>query len=239
MLPPAVVHGLHFRFHSSSPGYLRSTTIPLSLGVQLIATLVMGLAYLRRRAQSSSIILLLFHCFHSCIVLSGFSPSDRTEEIENRVALPGRSLLRQSRATQPKVHTGCSSVSLIHRTLIWTTGSSTCAQVLMHAIAHGGVRTHVRESALEIDSGRKITRRTGESNLRQLCAGPMLYQLNHVPTWHHANRSWFKMVPCQKIPWIFLKPVVGRDDSLVRSCSVIRQPPIRGEGSTISSCGTT
>ena len=33
------------------------------------------------------------------------------------------------------------SVSLIHRTLTWTTGSLTCAHMLMHAIAHGGVRT--------------------------------------------------------------------------------------------------
>ena len=29
----------------------------------------------------------------------------------------------------------------IHRTLTWTTGSSTFIQVLIHAIAHGGVRT--------------------------------------------------------------------------------------------------
>ena len=61
-----------------------------------------------------------------------------------------------------------------HRTPTWTMGSLTCAQMLMHAIAHGGVRTHVRESALKVDSGRKIPCRTGESNLRQRRAGPML-----------------------------------------------------------------
>ena len=60
---------------------------------------------------------------------------------EIRVAFPGESQLRQSRATQPTVHAGCSSVSIIHRTLTWTTGSLTCAQMLMHAIAHEGVRT--------------------------------------------------------------------------------------------------
>ena len=32
----------------------------------------------------------------------------------------------------------------------------TCAQVLMHAIAHGGCTDTVRESAMEIYSGRKI-----------------------------------------------------------------------------------
>ena len=37
--------------------------------------------------------------------------------------------------------------SMIHRTLTRTTGPLTCAQMLMHAIAHGGVRTHVRESS--------------------------------------------------------------------------------------------
>ena len=32
-------------------------------------------------------------------------------------------------------------VAIIHRALTWTTGSLTCAQMLMHAIAHGGVQT--------------------------------------------------------------------------------------------------
>ena len=34
----------------------------------------------------------------------------------------------------------------------------------------------VTESAPKVDSGRKISRRTGESNLRQRRDGPMLYQ---------------------------------------------------------------
>ena len=86
--------------------------------------------------------------FHNCIVPIRFIPW------EIRIAFPGESQLRQSRATQPTVHAGCFRVSIIHRTLTWTTGSLTCAQMLMHAIAHGGVRTHVRESALKVDSGR-------------------------------------------------------------------------------------
>ena len=53
----------------------------------------------------------------------------------------------------------------------------------MHAIAHGGCTdTHVRESALKVDSGRKIPCRTGESNLRQRRAGPTLYQLSYIPS---------------------------------------------------------
>ena len=42
--------------------------------------------------------------------------------------------------------------------------------------------THtVKESALKVDSGRKIPYRTGESNLRQRRAGPTLYQLSYIP----------------------------------------------------------
>ena len=51
----------------------------------------------------------------------------------------------------------------------------------MHAIAHGGCTDTVRESALKVDSGRKIPCRTGESNLRRRCAGPILYQLSYIP----------------------------------------------------------
>ena len=52
----------------------------------------------------------------------------------------------------------------------------------MHAIAHGAFTDTVRESALKVDSRRKIPCRTGESNLRRQRAGPMLYQLSYIPT---------------------------------------------------------
>ena len=113
--------------------------------------------------------------FFNCIVPMEFLPW------KIRVAFPRESQLRQSRATQPTVHVGCFCVSIIHRTRTWTTGSLTCAQMLMHAMARGGVRTHVRESALKVDSGRKIPCRTGESNLRQRRAGPRFYQLSYMP----------------------------------------------------------
>ena len=50
----------------------------------------------------------------------------------------------------------------------------------MHAIAHGGVWT-LQESALKVDSGRKISHCTGESNLPQQRAGLTLYQLSYIP----------------------------------------------------------
>ena len=52
----------------------------------------------------------------------------------NSGAFPGESQMWQSRATQPTVHAGCFNVSIIYRTLTWTTGSLTCAQILVHAI---------------------------------------------------------------------------------------------------------
>ena len=59
----------------------------------------------------------------NCIVPVGFL------SWKIRVAFPGESQLRQSRATQPTVHVWCLSVSVIHRTLTWNTGSLTCAHM--------------------------------------------------------------------------------------------------------------
>ena len=73
--------------------------------------------------------------FNNCIVPMGFFPW----EIE--VALLRESQLRQSRTTQPTVRAGCFSVSIIHQTQTWTTGSLTCTQMLMYAIAQRGVPT--------------------------------------------------------------------------------------------------
>ena len=46
----------------------------------------------------------------------------------------------------------------------------------MHANAHGGVRTHARESALKVESGRKIPCCARKSNLRQRRDSPVLYK---------------------------------------------------------------
>ena len=63
-----------------------------------------------------------------------------------------------------------------------------CTQMLLHATAHGGCTDtlqeslHVTESALKVDSERKIPCCTEESNLHQQCDGTMLYQLSYIPT---------------------------------------------------------
>ena len=45
-----------------------------------------------------------------------------------------------------------------------------------------GCTDTVRESALKVGSGRKISSRTRESNLPQRRAGPELYPLSYIPT---------------------------------------------------------
>ena len=44
-----------------------------------------------------------------------------------------------------------------------------------------GCMDTVRESALKVNSGKQIPCHTGELNLHQRCAGPVLYQLNYIP----------------------------------------------------------
>ena len=61
-------------------------------------------------------------------------------------------------------------------------GYLTYVQTLTHAIAHGGCTDTVRESAVEVDSGRKIPCRNGDSNPSQYCTwlfSRTLYQLNY------------------------------------------------------------
>ena len=112
-----------------------------------------------------------FFCFLlSTIVLSQWDFSHR----KFRLLSQGKASC-DSCFTQPMVHAGCFSVSIIHRTLKWTTGSLMYTQMLMHAIAHRKCTDTVRKSALKVDSGRKIPCCTGELNLCQQCAGQMLY----------------------------------------------------------------
>ena len=51
----------------------------------------------------------------------------------------------------------------------------------MRAITQEGCTDTVGESALKVDSGRKIPCCTGEWNLSQWCAGPVLYYLSYTP----------------------------------------------------------
>ena len=62
-------------------------------------------------------------------------------------------------------------------------GFVTCAQMLMHATAHGGRTNNVRESALEADSGRKYLAARGNQTrigVASVFFGQMLY--HSIPT---------------------------------------------------------
>ena len=87
-----------------------------------------------RKGSSGLLFKMLFFFFlffYNCIVLIGLLPW------EIRVSFPRESQLQQRHATQPMVHARCFSVSIIHQTLMWTTGYLTCAQVLIYVSAHG------------------------------------------------------------------------------------------------------
>ena len=76
----------------------------------------------------------------------------------------------------------------------------TCTEMLMHAIARGGGggggggTNTVSESALNVDYGRKIPCRTGDSNLRQYCAWVLsrtLYHLSYPALWPLSSADEF------------------------------------------------
>ena len=104
--------------------------------------------------------MLLPHCtlhflffFNNCIVPKEFLLW------EIRVAFPRESQLRQSHATQPIVHAGCLSVSIIHRTLTWTTDYGIFNAHTDVNVCHctWACTDTVKESALKVDSERKFT----------------------------------------------------------------------------------
>ena len=87
-----------------------------------------------------------YHLFYNCIAPLEFLP------LQIRFAFPRENQLQQSRATRPALHAGCCSVSIIHRTLTWTTGSLTYVNAC--DCTRGSTDT-VRESALKVDSWEK------------------------------------------------------------------------------------
>ena len=126
------------------------------------------------RNNSTTAIKNFFLFFYYCIVLLEFLPW------EIRVAFPGESQLRQSRATQPTVHAGSvfpnpPNSGMDYRISNVRTDVNACD-------CTPGCTDIVRESALKVDSGRKIPCRTWDWNLPQQRAGPTLYQLSYIPT---------------------------------------------------------
>ena len=72
------------------------------------------------RSASPLIIIIIFITVTYCFTVPlGFLPW------EIRAAIPGESQLRQSSTSKTTLHVGCFRVSMIYRTLTWTTGSWT------------------------------------------------------------------------------------------------------------------
>ena len=150
---------------------------------------------MRRRWDNSLPFFFIFFYnffFYNFIVPIGFLPC------EIRVAFPGESQLRQSRATQLTVSCW----------VFWCLRNPPNSDINYGIF---NVRTDVnacdctrgctdtsRESALKVDSGRKIAFRTGESNPRRRRAGPMLYQLSYSPT--PMMQSLSASVDCGQFP---------------------------------------
>ena len=69
-----------------------------------------------------------------------------------------------------------------HRTLTWTTGSLPCPQMLMHATAHGGVRTPKKSLHWKLTLGRKSFAAPGNltciSGVTVRCSN----QLSYIPS---------------------------------------------------------
>ena len=91
---------------------------------------------------------------------------------EIRVAFSGESQLWQSCATQTAVHAWCLSV---HNPLNSDTGSLSCAHTCHCTWECTG---SIRESALKVDSLRKIPCHTGQSNLHRQRASPVQCSAN-------------------------------------------------------------
>ena len=75
-----------------------------------------------------------------------------------------------------------------------------CAQMLMHAIVHEGCTHTVRESALEVDPGRKIPCHTGDLNQSPYCAQMLMHAIAHEGCTHTVRESALEVDPGRKIP---------------------------------------
>ena len=157
---------------------------PSSLGVgfsshRKTVSLVPRLTWTRNQQVTIEVAnyLLILLTFYNCIVPAGFL------SWEIWVAFPGESQLQQSRyPTQG----ACGVFQCFHNPLDSDMDFgilNVCTDVNACNRTRGCVDT-LRESALKVDSGRKIPCCTGESNLCRWRAGPVLQptELHPIPT---------------------------------------------------------
>ena len=125
------------------------------------------------------------------------------------------------------VYAGYLCVAIIHQNLTWTTGSLMCAKMLMHAIAHGGVRT-LRESLhWKLTLGRKSLATPGNWT----CISSVMVRYSNRPSYipsHHEDNAiqlanfwhrclWLGSGHTLKVQWQWKQWKVNKKDS---SCLV-------------------
>ena len=80
------------------------------------------------------------------------------------------------------VRAGYVCVAIIHRTLAWTTRSLSCAQMLMHAIVHGDVRTPKESLHWKLSFGRKSLVAPGNQTFVSGVTVRCSNQLSYIPS---------------------------------------------------------
>ena len=114
----------------------------------------------------------LFVCWFFFLILQLYCPTGISPMVNSCFFPWGKTAVTVT-LPQPTVHAGCFSVSIIHQTLTWTTWSLTCAQMLIHAVAHS---LHWKLT------WRQFRCCTGETDLAQWRACLTFYQLSYIPT---------------------------------------------------------
>ena len=78
-------------------------------------------------------------------------------------------------------------VASIHRTLTWTTGSLSCAQMLMHAIAHRDVRTPKESLHWKLILGRESLAAPGNRTCVSGVTVRCYNHLSYIPSWQFCG----------------------------------------------------
>ena len=88
-------------------------------------------------------------------------------------------------------------------------GARNVSQMLVPVIGHGHCVNTVRQSALQVNSGRKIPCLTGKSDLRQQCAEYDVQSIERHPDSSSVNEPVFKDHPFLKTKFLLTSWLVS------------------------------
>ena len=104
-----------------------------------------------------------------------------------------------SHATQPTVHAGHCSLSLIQQTLTWSTGSLMCTQMLLPAIPHRGVQAPQESLQWKLTLAEKnpcnslYSIKTESSSLTQHCRH-FITVFDYSKTTNNKENVWIRWI---------------------------------------------